>query len=84
MIYTMIYTMVLRGALRHYTTKGVKKANEINMFERKVLEELDKLPKLNRDNEIMGKRDDNEWGGPRGLEPTRYTDWEQKGRCTDF
>ena len=26
----------------------------------------------------------NESGGPRGLEPTRYGDWEQKGRCTDF
>lgn len=26
----------------------------------------------------------NESGGPRGPEPTRYGDWEQKGRCTDF
>ena len=26
----------------------------------------------------------NETGGPKGLEPTRYGDWEQKGRCTDF
>lgn len=25
-----------------------------------------------------------ERGGPRGLEPTRYGDWERKGRCTDF
>ncbi|MQX35800.1 succinate dehydrogenase assembly factor 4 [Roseospira navarrensis] len=25
-----------------------------------------------------------EVGGPKGLEPTRYRDWEQKGRCTDF
>jgi len=29
-----------------------------------------------------------EWGGPtRGgmaLEPTRFGDWERKGRCTDF
>jgi hypothetical protein len=25
-----------------------------------------------------------EVGGPKGLEPTRYGDWEQKGRCTDF
>jgi len=25
-----------------------------------------------------------EEGGPKGLEPTRYNDWEQKGRCTDF
>ena len=26
----------------------------------------------------------NETGGPKGPEPTRYGDWEQKGRCTDF
>jgi hypothetical protein len=25
-----------------------------------------------------------EYGGPTGPEPTRYGDWEQKGRCTDF
>ncbi|HEY0834151.1 MAG TPA: DUF1674 domain-containing protein [Azospirillum sp.] len=25
-----------------------------------------------------------EIGGPRGPEPTRYGDWENKGRCTDF
>ena len=25
-----------------------------------------------------------EVGGPKGKEPTRYGDWEQKGRCTDF
>lgn len=25
-----------------------------------------------------------EVGGPVGPEPTRYGDWEQKGRCTDF
>mmetsp|Transcript_69332 Transcript_69332/g.77551 ORF Transcript_69332/g.77551 Transcript_69332/m.77551 type:complete len:134 (-) Transcript_69332:195-596(-) len=29
-----------------------------------------------------------EWGGPRRggrlLEPTRYGDWERKGRCSDF
>ncbi|GAC1337953.1 MAG: hypothetical protein NVSMB18_03630 [Acetobacteraceae bacterium] len=25
-----------------------------------------------------------EVGGPQGPEPTRYGDWEQKGRCTDF
>ena len=26
----------------------------------------------------------NEHGGPAGPEPTRYGDWEQKGRCSDF
>ncbi|MDE2234630.1 MAG: DUF1674 domain-containing protein [Gammaproteobacteria bacterium] len=25
-----------------------------------------------------------EIGGPRGLEPTRYGDWEKAGRCIDF
>jgi hypothetical protein len=25
-----------------------------------------------------------EIGGPKGLEPTRYGDWERKGRCVDF
>ncbi len=25
-----------------------------------------------------------EFGGPKGPEPTRYGDWEQKGRCSDF
>jgi hypothetical protein len=25
-----------------------------------------------------------EIGGPTGPEPTRYGDWERKGRCSDF
>ncbi|MGH8477573.1 MAG: DUF1674 domain-containing protein [Methylococcales bacterium] len=25
-----------------------------------------------------------ESGGPKGPEPTRYGDWEKKGRCIDF
>ncbi|EDY85919.1 conserved hypothetical protein [gamma proteobacterium HTCC5015] len=25
-----------------------------------------------------------EHGGPKGLEPTRYGDWEKAGRCIDF
>jgi hypothetical protein len=25
-----------------------------------------------------------EVGGPKGLEPTRYGDWERNGRCVDF
>ncbi len=25
-----------------------------------------------------------ETGGPEGPEPTRYGDWERKGRCIDF
>ena len=25
-----------------------------------------------------------ETGGPKGLDPTRYGDWERRGRCIDF
>lgn len=25
-----------------------------------------------------------EYDGPQGLEPTRFGDWERKGRCFDF
>lgn len=33
--------------------------------------------------EVVNKQT-GEIGGPRGPEPTRYGDWEQKGRCSDF
>ncbi len=29
-------------------------------------------------------KEGSEWGGPKGLEPTRYGDWERNGRCIDF
>ncbi|XP_031391684.1 succinate dehydrogenase assembly factor 4, mitochondrial [Punica granatum] len=29
-------------------------------------------------------RETGEIGGPRGPEPTRYGDWERRGRCSDF
>ncbi|KAK7116078.1 hypothetical protein V1264_001824 [Littorina saxatilis] len=40
-------------------------------------EPLERYP--NEINPITG-----EIGGPRGPEPTRYGDWERKGRVTDF
>lgn len=30
------------------------------------------------------QRKDIEYGGPKGLEPTRYGDWEVNGRVSDF
>jgi hypothetical protein len=29
-------------------------------------------------------RHEEEWGGPKGEEPTRYGDWENNGRAWDF
>lgn len=31
-----------------------------------------------------GKDKPEEFGGPKGLEPTRYGDWERKGILSDF
>ncbi len=36
------------------------------------------------DQPSKGKKPNKELGGPKGLEPTRYGDWESKGRCYDF
>ena len=32
----------------------------------------------------LKNKDVKETDGPKGLEPTRYGDWERKGRCVDF
>lgn len=39
-----------------------------------------------KDSDVSIKAEDApvERGGPRGPEPTRFGDWEQKGRCSDF
>jgi hypothetical protein len=31
-----------------------------------------------------GLPESTEYGGPTGPEPTRFGDWERKGRCVDF
>ena len=33
---------------------------------------------------IQEKQPKKEIGGTKGLEPTRYGDWEKNGRCIDF
>ncbi|CAF2088327.1 unnamed protein product [Brassica rapa] len=56
------------------------------------LQENLQMPKEEEDEEEGGgggggeffNKDTGEIGGPRGPEPTRYGDWEQRGRCSDF
>ena len=45
----------------------------------KTSQNSDNPPKKSVDGEMP-----TEVNGPKGPEPTRYGDWEQKGRCTDF
>tara|TARA_B100000674_G_scaffold310382_1_gene257866 strand:- start:16419 stop:16595 length:177 start_codon:yes stop_codon:yes gene_type:complete len=40
--------------------------------------------KIKKPVSITKEGDQKELGGPQGLEPTRYGDWERKGRCVDF
>ena len=51
--------------------------------------EITKLSKQKEENDSKenvseGKIFPKEKGGPKGLEPTRYGDWEKAGRCSDF
>ena len=54
---------------------------------------LDKMPPRHEDTDTPVATEEQhaervptqkEIGGPKGLEPTRYGDWEKNGRCIDF
>ncbi|MGM0562733.1 MAG: DUF1674 domain-containing protein [Pseudomonadota bacterium] len=42
------------------------------------------MPVDARTGKTSGETSARESGGPKGLEPTRYGDWEKAGRCIDF
>ena len=44
----------------------------------------DDADKINEINQTSSEKQTKEIGGPKGLEPTRYGDWEKRGRCIDF
>lgn len=58
--------------------KSTKK-NEIRKGE--IVEPSIERKSMDLDVKIEAKK---ELGGPKGPEPTRYGDWESKGRCYDF
>jgi len=39
---------------------------------------------MDSDDSKQKKTPEKEVGGRKGLEPTRYGDWEKNGRCIDF
>jgi hypothetical protein len=56
---------------------------KINLYEPRELDNEQKT--LNSEEQILKvKSVQEEVGGPAGPEPTRYGDWEVKGRCSDF
>ncbi len=50
----------------------------------KKLEEVVHLYKPAANKDAEPNEQPEEFGGPTGPEPTRYGDWEKKGRCIDF
>lgn len=51
---------------------------------KKEMKDITNTKKIYSDESKGTEPQQNEVGGPKGPEPTRYGDWEQKGRCTDF
>ncbi|XP_041969708.1 succinate dehydrogenase assembly factor 4, mitochondrial-like [Aricia agestis] len=80
------------------TAENSSKAESKRLAEfRKKLRETTPINDLGEQAELQPKKDDplppfpnntnpdtGEVGGPRGPEPTRYGDWERKGRVSDF
>ena len=62
------------------TEDGVKGVDARRKAER-VAEEAGRKA---RETAIANGETPQETGGPQGLEPTRYGDWEKAGRCIDF
>ncbi len=56
-----------------------KEVSETNAEDKEIIEGVD--PKNPAHKVVQA---DGEIGGPSGLEPTRYGDWERKGIISDF
>ncbi len=74
----MVFTRLNIAALKRQVPK----------IERSPAQHLDARTKAEAIAEAAGERrcdtSPREYGGPKGLEPTRYGDWEKAGRCFDF
>lgn len=75
----------------HSTDDSSKKNTKPNpVKDRTPLGKLDTNPHPEAEKEPLPAWPDNrnpytgEINGPRGPEPTRYGDWERKGKCVDF
>jgi hypothetical protein len=76
----MLYCSAIR---KTYLIKNMRSGKSENKVDPSVGDQddgSDTNPEAGRDE----PRREREVGGPRGPEPTRYGDWERKGRCIDF
>lgn len=75
--------MRMLQAIRAFASKpsasAPKKVNRTPVGALEEIEDKEEAPKRRIVNEETG-----EVGGPQGPEPTRFGDWERKGRVSDF
>ena len=82
--------LFLTGQMGIYLNMEIDKKNALSAAEKPLVKKNYTRDAVVNGSVASGSTDDYqqeklvEINGPKGLEPTRYGDWEQKGRCTDF
>mgnify|MGYP001248105153 CR=1 FL=1 len=95
-----MFRLLIKRSLVTYTTMNSQNITECFTNSNKLIKETPKSLEIKNnhndeedENEyeemfVKTKFDNIEWGGPlrggRMPEPTRFGDWERKGRCTDY
>ena len=73
----------MKGLELNNVEKNVNKSVENN--QKKISKQQKKAPAIvEKKSKISNLSQTDEIGGRKGLEPTRYGDWEKNGRCIDF
>ncbi|XP_066536188.1 succinate dehydrogenase assembly factor 4, mitochondrial [Hoplias malabaricus] len=87
---TLLETLTARSSSAGYSAGGASKDKEPLRKAKTPQGRFDTDEKDTQTKDVLEKFPDDvnphtkEKGGPRGPEPTRYGDWERKGRCIDF
>uniref|UniRef100_A0A803LGD4 Succinate dehydrogenase assembly factor 4, mitochondrial n=1 Tax=Chenopodium quinoa TaxID=63459 RepID=A0A803LGD4_CHEQI len=76
-------TFLMTTSANNDQQKGEKEVNKATQIEEEERENTENDSE-DDDGGVHVNEETGEIGGPRGPEPTRYGDWEQKGRCSDF
>ncbi len=64
--------------------KNIIKKQSIKDDEAKENQQQENTSLIQEQNQKPNQAQNKEIGGRKGLEPTRYGDWEKNGRCIDF
>lgn len=71
-------------AVPDYSTCGFNYIKRTITMDNKQEKQGQKQDLQNPKEENSDTKSSKEIGGPKGPEPTRYGDWERRGRCIDF